>query len=399
MSSLSRHQRTLLALVVATTLTSIMGNSLLAPALPDIVAEFDRPDSAGGLLIAATSLPGIAFAPVIGLLADRFGRRRVLVPCLFTFGAAGIVATTAPTFEIMLLARFVMGFGAAGLVNLAIVLISDTFTGTDRTKWIGFNTGVLTAALAVFPLVSGLVTELAGWRWALAPYGLGLAVAAAALVILPADRPTSAVTVGDQLRGMGDALRNRTILATYVGGALGFAAMFGVFLAVMPTHLEREFGLSAGWRGVIIGLPSVTSSMSAFNLRRIRRRVSARALLISTGALWVVAFLVIGLAGSLLLLAVGTLLYGAAEGAMIPTMQDIAVGEASDANRAAVLATWNGFARLGQTAGPLATGAIVAVGDSGVALLSGALMATALTAVMSTVRPPPARPAVDGVTA
>jgi MFS transporter, ACDE family, multidrug resistance protein len=379
-SSTVPRQRVLLALVFAVTLTSIMGNSLLSPAIPDILDEFDRPDSAGGLLIAVTSLPGILVAPLIGLLADRFGRRRTLVPCLAVFGAAGIVAVTAPTFEVMLAARFAMGFGAAGLVNLAITLIGDTFTGERRTFWIGKNAGVLTAALAVFPLIAGFVTELAGWRWALAPYGLGLATAAAAWSILPPDGGRTTVPFRQQLAGIGDTLRNPTILATFVGGGLGFAAMFGVFLAVLPTHLENEFGLGAGWRGVVIGLPAVTSSIAAFNLTRIRRRVPTGRLLVGSALLWLVAFGLIGLAGAIAVLVVGALLYGLGEGSMFPSMQDVAITEAPDEQRASVMATWTGFARIGQTTGPLLAGLVLAIADSTAAMLVGCALAGAMMA-------------------
>lgn len=377
----SPRERVLLSLVFATTLTSIMGNSLLSPAIPDILDEFDRPDSASGFLIAATSLPGVIVAPIIGLLADRFGRRRTLTPCLAVFGASGLVAVLAPTFETMLAARFAMGFGAAGLVNLAITLIGDTFSGERRTFWIGKNAGVLTAGLAVFPLIAGFVTDLAGWRWALAPYGLGLVTATAAWSILPADVGRTTVTFREQLGGIGRSVRHPTIATTFVGGSLGFAAMFGVFLAVLPTHLENEFGLSAGWRGLIIGLPAVTSSLAAFNLTRIRRRVPTGRLLVVSAATWIAAFALIGLAGAILVLAVGALLYGLGEGTMFPTMQDVAITEAPDDQRAAVMATWTGFARLGQTLGPLLAGLVLAVADSTVALLAGGALAAAMTAM------------------
>ena len=104
--------------------------------------------------------------------------------------------------------------------------------------------------------MSGVVAEIAGWRWALAPYGLAAVTAGAAWVILPRDQPASTMSIGDQVRGMGDAIRNRLILVTYVGGGLAFAAVFGVYLTVLATHLEREFGLSASWRGLLIGFPA-----------------------------------------------------------------------------------------------------------------------------------------------
>jgi MFS family permease len=381
MSATIPRQRVLLALVFGVTLTSIMGNSLLSPAIPDILDEFDRPDSASGLLVAASSLPGIVVAPIIGMLADRFGRRRTLTPCLAIFGASGLAVATAPTFETLLAARFAMGFGAAGLINLAITLIGDTFTVDRRTHWIGKNAGVLTAGLAVFPLLSGFATELAGWRWALAPYGLGLVTALAAWSILPPDGGRTTATFRQQLGGIGRSVRNPTIAATFAGGALGFAAMFGVFLAVLPTHLENEFGLGPAGRGLVIGLPAVTSSLAAFNLTRIRRHVPTGWLLVGAALAWVVAFALIGLAGAVVVLIAGALLYGLAEGSMFPSMQDVAISESPDDQRASVMATWTGFARFGQTTGPLLAGLVLAVGDSTVAMLTGSALAAIMAAV------------------
>ncbi|HSJ90658.1 MAG TPA: MFS transporter, partial [Ilumatobacter sp.] len=205
--------------------------------------------------------------------------------------------------------------------------------------------------------------------------------AVAAWSILPPDGRRTTVSFRGQLGGIGDTMRNPTILATFVGGGLGFAAMFGVFLAVLPTHLENEFGLSAGWRGVVIGLPAVTSSIAAFNLTRIRRRVPTGRLLVGTALSWVVAFALIGLAGSIVVLGVGALLYGLGEGSMFPSMQDVAITEAPDDQRASVMATWTGFARLGQTTGPLVAGLTLAIADTTAAMLVGCAIAGAMASV------------------
>jgi len=378
MSQLTSDQRRLLPTVFMATLTSIMGNSLLAPAIPDILDHFDQPDSSAGLLIAATSLPGVIVAPIIGILADRLGRRNVLVPCLAVFGVAGLFAATAQTWEVMLAARFAMGFGAAGLVNLAVVLISDHFSGDDRTHWIGINSGVLTMALALFPLLAGLITAVAGWRWALAPYGLGVVAAAVTWFTLDSARPREVLPIRQQLGGVGAALRTPTISTTLVAGGLSFAIIFGVFLAAMPGHLDNEFGLSAAWRGVVIGLPAATSSISAFNLGRLRRRFAAPALLTATAATWIVAFFLIGAAPMLPMLVAGTLLYGLGEGAMIPALQDTALRDAPEQHRASVMAVWTASVRLGQTIGPLAAGLLIASTSTTWALLSGMVGAAVL---------------------
>lgn len=360
---------------MATTATSLMGNSLLGPAIPDILDDFDRPDSASGLLIAATSAPGIVMAPVIGILADRFGRRRVLTPCLAIFGLAGIAIAAAPTFAFMLAARFALGLGAAGLVNLAVVLISDNFQGEERTRWIGYNAGVLTVTLAVAPVIGGLVTEVAGWRLALTPQAIGLATAVLAWRTLDDGQHRAATSLRAQLGGAAKALRHPATSASALGAMVAFAVLFGVFLAAMPVHLEEEFGLSAGWRGVLFGLPALTSALVAFNLKRIRERMTTPMIVAVAATMWVVTFAVLGVARSLVFVVPVLLLYGLGEGAMLPSLQDAALAPAPDDQRAAVMAGWVGSARLGQTVGPLTAGAIMGVGGTRPTLLTGAVLA------------------------
>ena len=86
-----------LPLIFSVTITGILANTLVGPAIPDILEAFGQPDSRAGVFVAAGTLPGIVMAPVIGVLADRFGRRAVLVPCLTAFGVFGLLSALAPT--------------------------------------------------------------------------------------------------------------------------------------------------------------------------------------------------------------------------------------------------------------------------------------------------------------
>ncbi len=87
-----------LPLIFTITITGILANTLVGAAIPDILEAFDQPDTRAGLFVAAGTLPGIVMAPVIGVLADRHGRRAVLVPCLTAFGAFGLLSALAPSF-------------------------------------------------------------------------------------------------------------------------------------------------------------------------------------------------------------------------------------------------------------------------------------------------------------
>lgn len=384
----------ILPLVFAATLTGIMGNSLVSPLLPDILDTFGRSDASAGPLVAAASLPGIVLAPLIGIAADRWGRRPILVLCLTVFGLAGVFTAIAPTFELLLATRLLMGMGSAGLVNLGVVLIGDHFEGEERTMWIGRNAAVLTVGVAIIPLLSGIAGETIGWRATTIAYTVGFAGALYAWMFLRGEQRQGTQTVRGQLAGIGIALRNPVIATTLGVGTLTFAVIFGVFLTALPTHLENRFDLSSGWRGVIIGAPAVTAALVGFNLGRIRRRIDIRAALAVSAATWVLGMGLIGSAGVLAVVIIGSLAYGIGEGALIPNLQEVAVTAAPPEHRGAVVATWVGFARLGQTSGPLLAGVLLSSSGAPAVFWAGAIAsAAAMVTFMFGPIGRPARPA------
>lgn len=365
-----------LPLIFSITITGILANTLVGPAIPDILDAFDQPDSRAGLFVAAGTLPGIVMAPVIGVLADRFGRRAVLVPCLVAFGAFGLLSALAPSFPVLLGLRLLQGLGSAGLINLAVVLIGDHWSGLDRARLVGQNAAVLTVSLALFPPLGGLLTELGGWRLSFAPYAVGLFTAVLIYRRLDPNRPAAGVTVRAQLSGAGAAVRHRDVLGSISIGAIIFMLIFGLFLTALPVHLEREFGLSAGQRGLVIAAPALTSTVTALRLGWLRARFGVVRLLAGASVLFTVAFVAIGTAPTLPLLLAGAMLYGLGEGVFIPTLQDVVAGASTPAQRGAVVAVWVGAARAGQTVGPLAaSGVYGAVGTGRTFVLGGALAA------------------------
>lgn len=341
-----------LALIMGITVTSIMGNVLITPVVPDIIEDFGEPLSRAGWLLAATTAPGILLAPVMGVLADRFGRREVVVPCLVLFGVSGGLAMWAPTFGSLLVLRFLQGIGSAGLMNLAIVLIADHWSGVERAKMIGRNAAALTAAIVVLPPLGGLLGGLWGWRATFAPYWLALLTALVLQARLPAGT-RGEQTLRAQVRALGPLLRRRAVVGPVVLGAVAFVLIFGVFLTAVPLYMDRVFDVGPGGRGLVLALPAVTSTASALSLGRLRAQYSTRALLFVGFAVFAVSFALLGAVESMVVVCVASLFYGLGDGLVIATLQD-GISEAAPAEgRAAVVAVWVSVVRGGQTAGPV----------------------------------------------
>lgn len=372
--------------IFSITISGILANSLLTPNIPDVLADLDQPDGRAGLLVAVSPLPGVFMAPVIGVLADRLGRRRVLLPCLVLFGVSAIANALAPTFEALLLARFVQGVGGAGLINLAVVLIGDHWEGADRTKLIGRNSAVLTVCLATIPLVSGAIAEVSSWRWSLSLGAFALVVAVLGLRCLPDVRPDTQRTLRDQLVGAAQVVRTPALLTVLACGFILFVVIFGVFLTALPVHLEEEFGLGPAARGVIISVPAIGATLAAFNAGWIRRRLSLRAVLVVASILVSVSAFGIGVASVLIVVVVASIGYGTGEGLAIPALQDVTTSVPPPEQRASVVAIWVSAVRLGQAVGPVAAAAAFAATSTGTTMILGAAL-FAVVAVVFAVGP------------
>lgn len=383
-------------LIFSITISGIMANTLIAASIPDILADFDQPDRSAGLLVAAGPAPAIVLAPFLGVLADRFGRRVVLVPSLLIFGIAGGGAALAPSFEVLLAARFAQGVGAASLLGFAVTIIGDHWEGNDRARYIGWNSAVLTVCVALFPAIGGFLTELGSWRFAFVP-----SVWAVMNAVLIANRLPGAGTgegrISDRIRVAREGLRMPIIYAPTLLAFLIFAMIFGLFLTAMPLLLEQRFGLSAGQRGLIIMVPALTATGAALFLGKMRETLGGRRLVLTGTSILAISYAMVGWAGSIAFLAVASLAYGWAEGTTIPTLQDLVAGNAPGDARAAVVSVYTAFLRAGQTLGPLVIGFLLGVIETHQAFYYGgavlALAALAQFAVPSTrivTRPDPA---------
>ncbi|MGH9186976.1 MAG: MFS transporter [Acidimicrobiales bacterium] len=365
-----------LLLIFTVTVTGILHNTLLQPAIPDILRDFDASAGTAGVVVAAGTVAGVVAAPVIGVLADQWGRRAVLVPCLVGFGVFGGLQALAPNLTWFLVLRFLQGVGGAGLINLAVTLIGDHWDGLARSRAVAHNAAVLTVSLAVFPPVGGFLTDLGTWRYAVAPYAVGLVTAALVWTRLPAHRPERR-PVGTQLRAAAGYARHPAVLSAYAMGFVVFFLIFGLFLTALPIHLEEDFGLDAGARGLVLAVPALSSTIAALTLGRLRSRFDVRPLIAAGWACMAVAFGVIGVAPTLALLLAGAFVYGIGEGLMIPTLQDVVTGSAPIDHRSSVVALFVGVARFGQTVGPLTVGVLLAATTTTLPFVAGAAVALA----------------------
>ena len=118
-----------LAVIIALGGFGTLGFAVTSPILPELAAAFDVPESAIGLVQGAVAFPGVLFSLVIGYLADRLGRKRVVVAATLIFSTFGVAGYWASSFWMLVGFRFLQGVGISGMLGLGIALVGDLFEG------------------------------------------------------------------------------------------------------------------------------------------------------------------------------------------------------------------------------------------------------------------------------
>jgi len=143
----------------------MLDSNVVAVSLPviarDLGANFDDID----LVVSAYVLPFVAFLMAAGALADRFGRRRLLLTGLFIFTLASVLCGLAPNATVLNAARGLQGLGSAMQFSATLAVLGHTFRGPERARAFAFWATLIGIAVAIGPLVGGFITSAFSWRW------------------------------------------------------------------------------------------------------------------------------------------------------------------------------------------------------------------------------------------
>ena len=158
----SYANRTLVLLATLGALISYI-DIMLLPALPSIAAEYHVSIAQTSLLISLYTVFGVAVMPLIGKLGDIYGKRRVLLYTLALYLAVATTTSFAPTFELVLISRFVQGVGL-GVFPLAFSLAREEFPRPLVPRAQGLLSAVQMSGGAAGILGGSLVTSSFGWQ-------------------------------------------------------------------------------------------------------------------------------------------------------------------------------------------------------------------------------------------
>ncbi|HCR96940.1 MAG: MFS transporter [Halomonas sp.] len=301
-------------MLFASTMT-VMSGAIIAPALPGISRHFsDQPQVLIQLILTLPALMITLFSPLMGYLADRFGRKPLLLMMLSIYGLAGGAGFLIDSVNLLLASRALMGIAVAGILSISTTLVGDYFDGPERVRFLGLQSSCMALGGVVFINLGGLLSDWS-WRGPFLLYLTGVFLLPYAWAMLKAPKLQSNEQAGS-VNAPVKVDYMRTGIA-YLAGMLSMM-MFYMFPAQLPFLLSEQGEVSGLAIGIALSTAAFTASIVSFCYGYYKPFLSVMTIYIAGFVLAALGFLVVGLTQSYAMAIVGAAISGLGLGAFMP---------------------------------------------------------------------------------
>lgn len=354
----------LLAIVLASSI-GIFGPNAVPPALPSIATALTVPEARIGLVMSAFYLPSVVAVPASGVIADMYGRRRLVIGGLVLFGAAGTAIAFVHSFVPILVLRVVQGIGFAGVTPLAITVIGDLYAGPNGTAAQGMRMSAHGIVGIVVPVAAGVLASIA-WEYPFLLYAAAFPVAVLVALYLPetaepTEESAQHTSVADELRAYVTAIRSEGSLVLgllLVGGFVVYMVKAAV-VTFVSLYAVRSFETSAALAGGALSLLGATRLVVSPLAGGFVAYFSQRRALITALVVLVAGTVVVAAAPGSGWLFVGVAVYGTGDSLFQPVLNELITSSASEEHRAGVVSGLNVIKLSASWIGPVVFGLVL----------------------------------------
>ena len=360
----------------------LVGFGIVVPILGRYAERFGASGLEVGLLFASFSLAQLVFAPILGRLSDRIGRKPVIMISLLGTAVGSFVTGAAGALWVLFVGRILDGASGAS-VAVAQGAVTDLAPPSERPRLLGLLGAAFGVGFVVGPALGGLAS-LGGEHIPFYVAGtVALVNAAVAWRRLPETRPA------DVRRAAREAAKNDTGAKVRLWGlaVAGFTAIvaFSGFEATFSLLAGDRFRLTeAGVAAIFVGVGVVLVAVQGGLIRPINAKIGTQrslqvGLVLNSAGLVVLAF---AETWPLLIVALALLTIG--QGLVTPNLSSLVSGRVPDHRRGEALGFQQGVNAFGRVAGPALAGVLydhVAIGSP--YLVGGALCGVALVVISS----------------
>ncbi len=353
-------RRRVLFTIFLTVLLDLIGFGMILPILPFYGQKFGASYLAVGILFSSYSLAQLFFAPPLGRLSDRIGRRPVLVTSIAGSVLAYLLLAFAPSFWLLVLARGLSGIAASNY-SIAQAYLADVSKPEERSKAMGLIGAAFGLGFVLGPAFGGALAHFGGANGgrtvALAAAGLAVVNFLFALVWLPESLPAelrnrTGRNVWFDIRGFAKLTGNAPLFGLLVLYFL-VTFCFSLMEATLTLFCQQKFGwgqTQISWFFVYIGIVLVI--VQGGMIGPLVRRFGEARLILSGIALMAVGLYLLPWAPTVLLLAGTGALLAIGNGLNSPTVLGLVSRLTDESEQGGTIGVSRSASALARTLGP-----------------------------------------------
>ena len=261
-------------LLVVTMGCGTAGITIISPALNSITKYFSVDEAAAQSLLSGYFIAMAVSQLIYGPLSDRYGRRRPLLVGLVGFALGGLLAASAESFEVLVLARVLQGLGAASIASIIRAIINDSYGRLEAAGAFATISGIMVIVPIFSFAFGGLISDLIGWKGIM--FGIffaGLIPLALNFIFLPETnlRPISQIRLGSLAHDHLSLMTNRVFLTFMIASSCS-AGIFFSMIGFVPFEYVR-IGVDTSEVGLWFMLIPVGYTFGNFLTKRFVHRI------------------------------------------------------------------------------------------------------------------------------
>lgn len=362
---------TLSVILTSATLT-VMAGSTLSPVIALIREGLGVGPASVGLIITTHSLFVALFSPLMGILIDRIGTKKLFILGLILYGLAGGSGLIITSYWLLIASRAILGIGVAAIFNSVTVTILNAYTGGERNKIMGWRGSANQFGGILFPLLGGALGTFS-WHLPFAVYLVGLPLGFLVLAVAPETRREKSQSPGEEGSAWQIFRDNHILFGIY---GLMFLAMVLLYVhAVFLPQLLVTIGISNPFYiSLFVITGGISAALTSLVYGRIKSRLSYKTIVLTALGLWAVGLTAISQTYSGLIMAISMVLIGIGRGILDPALP-VWVGEIVPVSfRGRITSYLTTLGYVGQFSSPLLFGLVFSpLGFSGVFLVAGVI--------------------------
>lgn len=271
-------------IILGTSMLTIMGAAAVAPALPGMLENFSDVPNASLLVSMVVTLPALGIiisSTFIGILADKYSRKNLLMIALAIFGIVGTSGAVLNSLYMILAFRVLLGIGISGMTICATALLADNYSGIELKKKMGLQSACMGFGAVILEITGGALADIS-WHAPFFIYLIALLLIPGALISINSSKNKTSQETHEQKTGQihrhahhqeKKKLELKSIALIYLATIVLMILFFSV-PTKLPFVLDEKGISSALIIGALISIPGLFATLGALNHVRISGFIS-----------------------------------------------------------------------------------------------------------------------------